>query len=218
MPSNIVKTRIGQFEQPSTTGTFAAISADAFYLSGTSLSASVGGGSITGGANTGVGIGVYSFTGNANLIFKSLSAGKNTMVRDDTSLAMITFGELSGADINFVGISGTTVTVDSATNSITINGSGSAAADIDVYPITGGANTGTGIGLFSSTANLNVNIKSLSADAGIIITNLGASVSISASLSAGANIGITQYGNTLSISGSSAGGGGSDGVIAYLAL
>ena len=110
MLSTNVRTRIGQFFQPSTTAVFAAVSANAFYLSGVAISTSgggstgsSGGGSITGGANTGSGVGLFSSTANANINIKSLVAGTNITIIDQVSEVQINattpIGSISSADI-----------------------------------------------------------------------------------------------------------------------
>ena len=154
MSTTNVTTKIGQFQQPGASASFAAVSANAFYLNGVSITGGGGSGgggvgSITGGANTGSGVGLFSSTSNANINIKSLSAGPNIGITDLTS--MIEIGELSGMDINFVGISGTTVTVVGQT--ITINASGTATG--------GGSSTGGLVPYTGATANVNLAAFSL---------------------------------------------------------
>lgn len=212
MSSTNVRTRIGQFQQTSSTASFAAISADAIYVGGV-------------------------LVGTGDVSVSSLSAGLNTFITESAS-GIITIGELSGIDINFIGISGTTVTVDPGTNTVTIDGGGAGGTVTSVS----GRNIGGGAEIYAKNESGTGIFRSISAAGGITITQSGSGIEIGSStasgeantasntgeagtaagifrqktginlefksLSAGANVGITDYGTHISISGSAAGGGG----------
>lgn len=145
MPSTNIKTRIGQFQQPSTTATFDAVSANAFYLNGVALSSSGGGGTVGAagvpyvGATANVNLGSFSLTANtisANNIVNQIIAGTDISVSPAGGVGNVTVNAIGTKGVPYTGA---TANVDLGSFSLTAN---TISANNIVNRIIAGSNIG----------------------------------------------------------------------------
>lgn len=148
-------------------------------------------------SNLGAGAGVFSSKNLLDLRFKSIVAGTNISITNDTNTITINatggvggeantasnlgvtgqgvFSSKSGVDLQFKKlIAGTNVTMSSDANSITINSSGSGEVNT-------ASNLGAGSGIFSSKSGVDLRLKSLVAGTNVTLSSDTNTITINAS-------------------------------------